>query len=63
VATVSFLEGITFVWLGPVVELVPLEPELLELELELEAAAMAAGEGRHGGTISVLMLLLTGSTS
>lgn len=47
----------TFDWLGVALELLELElEELLLLELEL-------GGGRHGGTISVLTLLLAGRTS
>jgi hypothetical protein len=53
---VLFADGITFVWLGPGLELLELLELLLELELELEG-------GRHGGTISVVTLLLAGSTS
>lgn len=59
-ATVAFLDGITFDWLvGPEAELELEELLLEELELELELG----GGGRHGGTISVVTLLLAGSTS
>jgi hypothetical protein len=54
------LDGITFAWLGPELELLLELLELLELELEL---LLEPGGGRHGGTISVTMLLLAGSTS
>jgi len=52
---VPFLEGITFDWLGAALE--------LELELELELLELEPAGGRHGGTISVVTLLLAGSTS
>jgi hypothetical protein len=59
VAVVLFADGITFVWLPPELELLELlELLLLELLLELEL-----GDGRHGGTISVVTLLLAGRTS
>jgi hypothetical protein len=57
VATVPFFDGITLDWLGAALEL-ELDELLLELLLELEL-----GGGRHGGTISVVTLLLAGSTS
>jgi hypothetical protein len=60
VATVLFLEGITFAWLGPELELLLELLELLELELEL---LPDPGGGKHGGTIKVVTLLLAGSTS
>ena len=51
-----FFDGITLDWLGA-------GPELeLELELELDELLEPAG-GRHGGTISVVTLLLAGRTN
>ena len=57
-ATVLFLDGITLVWVGAALELLELLEELLEL-LEL----LELDGGKHGGTISVVTLLLAGSTS
>ena len=55
-ATVAFLDGITASWLEV--------DELEELdELELDELEELCGGGRHGGTISVVTLLLAGSTS
>lgn len=56
-ATVFFADGITVDWVGPELELL----ELLELLLLLLLLELA--DGRHGGTISVVTLLLAGRTS
>jgi hypothetical protein len=53
VATVLFLDGMTFVWLG-------VDDEL---ELELLLDELEPADGRQGGTIRVLTLLLAGRTS
>jgi hypothetical protein len=58
VATVAFLDGITASWLD-VDEL----EELDELELLDDELEELAGGGKQGGTISVVTLLLAGSTS
>jgi hypothetical protein len=58
VATDFFADGITVDCVGPELELLELLELLLLLLLLLELA-----DGRHGGTISVVTLLLAGSTS